>query len=99
MMKLFGEEPRGEPLYRSPALNWKIFPTNHPDAVIHRIRFVGGTRFFVTDQSGRNFMHCSDMEDCYRIIEEHFPWVMLDGIRSGGTIEILRNSSALTAPV
>jgi hypothetical protein len=39
------------------------------------------------------------MEDCYRIIEEAFPWVMLDGVRSEGTIEILRHSRALTAPV
>jgi hypothetical protein len=92
-------DPKGEKIYQSPAVSWEIFPTDHPDAVIHRIRFMGGTRFFVTDRSGRNFMHCSDMEDCYRIIEEHFPWVMLDGIRSEGTIEILRNSSALTAPV
>jgi len=98
-MKFMETEPRGEVFHRSPAMHWEIFPAGNENAVIHRVRFVGGTIFFVTDRSGRNFKHCSDMEDCYRIIEEHFPWVMLDGKRSEGTIEILRNSSALTAPV
>ena len=98
-MKSVAAEPRGEISHRSPAMNWEIFPTGHANALIHSVRFVGGTIFFVTDRSGRNFMQCSDMEDCYRIIEEHFPWVILDGIRSEGTIEILRHSRALTAPV
>jgi hypothetical protein len=39
------------------------------------------------------------MEDCYRIIEEAFPWVTLDGKRSDGAIEIVHLSHALTAPV
>jgi hypothetical protein len=98
-MKFMEAEPKGEVFHRSPAMNWEIFPTGHANAVIHRVRSIGVTIFFVTDRSGHNFMHCSDMEDCYRIIEEHFPWVMLDGVRSEGTIEILCNSSALTAPV
>lgn len=98
-MKFMEVEPKGEVFHRSPAMNWEIFPTGNESAVIHRVRSIGGTIFFVTDRSGRNFMHCTDMADCYRIIEEHFPWVMLDGVRSGGTIEISRNSSALTAPV
>jgi hypothetical protein len=98
-MKFMEAEPKGEVFHRSPAMNWEIFPTGHANAVIHRVRSIGVTIFFVTDRSGRNFMHCADMEDCYRIIEETFPWVILDGVRSEGTIEILRNSSALTAPV
>jgi hypothetical protein len=98
-MKFMEVESKGEVFHRSPAMHWEIFPTRHSDAVIHRVRSFGGTIFFVTDRSGRNFKHCSDMEDCYRIIEETFPWVMLDGTRSEGTIEILRKSSALTAPV
>jgi hypothetical protein len=98
-MKSMEVEQKGVVFHRSPAMHWEIFPTRHPDAVIHRVRSIGGTIFFVTDRSGRNFMHCSDMEDCYRIIEEHFPWVMLDGKRSEGMIEILRNSLALTAPL
>jgi hypothetical protein len=98
-MKSVEAEPRGEVFHRSPAVNWEIFPTGNANALIHRIRSMGGTIFFVTDRSGRNFKHCSDMEDCYRIIEEQFPWVMLDGIRSDGAIEILRHSLALTAPV
>ena len=76
-----------------------MFPTDHPDARIHRIRSMAGTLFFVTDRNGLNFMHCSDMEDCYRIIEERFPWVMLDGKRSNGTIEVFHQSLSLTAPV
>ena len=98
-MKSVEAEPRGEIFHRSPAVNWEIFPTGNANALIHRIRSMGGTIFFVTDRSGRNFKHCSDMEDCYRIIEETFPWVILDGVRSDGAIEILRNSLALTAPV
>jgi len=98
-MRSVEAEPRGEVFYRSPAMNWEIFPTDHADALIHRVRFIGGTVFFVTDRSGRNFRHCSDMEDCYRIIEETFPWVMLDGKRSDGAIEIVHLSQALTAPV
>jgi hypothetical protein len=98
-MEFMEAEPKGEVFYRSPAMHWEIFPTGNSNALIHRVRSFGGTIFFVTDCSGRNFMHCSDIEDCYRIIEEHFPWVMLDGRRSEGTIEILRNSNALTAPV
>jgi hypothetical protein len=89
----------GRTIFQSHSVSWEIFPTEHPDAVINRIRFIGGTQFFVTDRSGCNFLHCSDMEDCYRIIEEQFPWVMLDGIRSDGTIEISHHSVALTAPV
>jgi hypothetical protein len=92
-------ELKGEVFHRSPAMHWEIFPTGNANALMHRVRYIGGTVFFVTDHSGRNFMHCSDMEDCYRIIEEHFPWVMLDGVRSEGTIEILRDSRALTDPV
>jgi len=92
-------DPKGRTIFQSHSVNWEIFPTDHPDAVINRIRFMGGTRFFVTDRSGRNFKDCSDMEDCYRIIEEQFPWVMLDGKRSDGTIEIVHHSHALTAPV
>jgi hypothetical protein len=98
-MRFMDTEPKGEAYYRSPAMNWEVFPTGHADAVIHRVRSIGGTIFFVTDLSGRNFMQCSDREDCYRIIEEHFPWVVLDGVRSNGTIEILHHSMALTAPV
>jgi hypothetical protein len=98
-MRFMDTEPKGAVFYRSPAMNWEIFPTGHANAVIHRVRSIGGTIFFVTDRSGRNFMHCSDLEDCYRIIEELFPWVMLDGVRSNGTIEILRHSMALTAPM
>lgn len=98
-MEALEAEPRGEVFHRSPAVNWEIFPTGDANAVIHRIRFIGGTVFFVTDRSGRNFKHCSDIEDCYRIIEEQFPWVMLDGKRSDGSIEIHRLSHALTAPV
>lgn len=99
MLNILDKEPRGEPFYRSPALNWEIFPTDNPDAIIHRVRFIGGTVFFVTDRLGRNFMHCSDMEDCYRIIEDQFPCVMLDGKRSDGAIEIAHHSFALTAPI
>jgi hypothetical protein len=98
-MRFMDAEPNGDVFHRSPAMNWEIFPAGHANAVIHRVRSIGGTIFFVTDRSGRNFMHCSDMDDCYRIIEEHFPWVLLDGVRSNGTIEILRHSMALTAPV
>lgn len=92
-------DPKGRTIFQSQSVSWEIFPTDHPDAVIHRIRFMVGTRFFVTDRSGRNFKHCSDIEDCYRIIEEQFPGVMLDGTRSDGTIEILHQSLSLTAPV
>jgi hypothetical protein len=92
-------DPKGKTIFQSLSVSWEIFSTDHPDAVINRIRSMAGTVFFVTDRSGRNFKHCSDMEDCYRIIEEHFPWVMLDGKRSDGTIEILRHSQALTAAV
>ena len=98
-MKRADTEPRGAVIYQSPAVNWEIFTTDHPDAVINRVRIVGKTIFFVTDRGGRNFMHCTDMEDCYRIIEERFPWVMLDGIRSDGTIEIFHQSLSLTAPI
>lgn len=68
-------------------------------ALIHRVSFIGWTIFFVTDRLGHNFKHCSDIEDCYRIIEEQFPWVMLDGKRSDGAIEIVHLSHALTAPL
>lgn len=91
--------PKGRTIFQSLSVNWEIFPTDHPDAMINRLRIVGKTVFFVTDRGGRNFMHCSDMEDCYRIIEERFPWVMLDGQRSSGTIEIYHDSLSLTAPV
>ena len=92
-------DTQGKTIFQSPSVRWEIFPTDHPDAVINRIRSMVGTVFFVTDRSGRNSKHYSGMEDCYRIIEEHFPWVMLDGRRSDGTIEISHNSVALTAPV
>ncbi len=92
-------DPKGRVIFQSPAVSWEIFPTGHPDAVINRIRVIGLTHFFVTDREGRNFMHCSDMEDCYRIIEEQFPWVMLDGIRSDGMIEIRHHNLVLTAPL
>jgi hypothetical protein len=98
-MKSIDAEPRGSIIYQSPAANWEIFPTNHPDAMINRVRTVGKMIFFVTDRRGRNFIHCSDMEDCYRIIEDQFPWVMLDCKRSDGAIEIVHHSQALTAPV
>lgn len=91
--------PKWRTIFQSPSVSWEIFPTDHPDAMINRLRIVGKTVFFVTDRGGRNFMHCSDMEDCYRIIEERFPWVMLDGQRSSGTIEIYHDSLSLTAPV
>jgi len=95
------EEPfsRGQTVYQSPAVSWEIFPTDHPDAIINRVRVIGKTILFVTDREGRNFMHCTDMEDCYRLIEERFPWVMLDGIRANGAIEITHQSLSLTAPV
>jgi len=92
-------DPKGRVIFQSLAVSWEIFPTDNPDAVINRVRVMGMTHFFVTDRSGRNFMHCSDMEDCYRIIEEQFPWVMLDGKRSDGMIEISHYSLTLTAPV
>ena len=90
---------KGRTIFQSPSVSWEIFPTAHPDAMINRLRVVGKTVFFVTDRGGRNFMQCSDMEDCYRLIEERFPWVMLDGIRANGTIEIAHQSLSLTAPV
>ncbi len=98
-MKQADAGPRGAIIFQSPAVNWEIFPTDRPDAIINRVRVIGKTIFFVTDRGGRNFMQCSDMEDCYRLIEERFPWVMLDGIRANGTIEIAHQSLSLTAPV
>lgn len=98
-MKQADAEPRGAIIFQSPAVSWEIFPSDHPGAMIHRVRVIGKTIFFVTDRGGRNFMHCTDMEDCYRLIEERFPWVMLDGIRANGTIEIAHQSPSLTAPV
>jgi hypothetical protein len=98
-MKYGAKEPRGAVYYQSPAVSWEVFPTGHAKALIHRIRFIGGTIFFVTDRSGRNFNLCADEEDCYRIIEETFPWSMLDGKRSNGAVEIFHRSLALTAPV
>lgn len=98
-MKRADTEPRGALIYRSPAVSWEIFPAGHPDAVINCVRILGKTIFFVTDRGGRNFLLCTDMEDCYRLIEERFPWVMLDGTRANGTIEIARQSLSLTAPV
>jgi hypothetical protein len=98
-MQSLQEDPKGKTIFQSLAVSWEIFPTDRHDAVINRIRVIGLTRFFVTDCSGRNFMHCSDMEDCYRIIEDQFPWVMLDGKRSDGAIEIAHHSLALTAPI
>ena len=92
-------EPSGKTIFQSHSVHWDVFPTAHPDARINRIRSMAGTVYFVTDREGRNFMHCTDMEDCYRIIEERFPWVMLDGIRSEGTIEVFRQSLSLTAPM
>jgi hypothetical protein len=99
-MKSIDAESRGAIIYQSPAVRWEIFPADHPDAVINRVRIVGKTIFFVTDRGGRNFMmHCSGMEDCYRLIEERFPWVMLDGIRSKGAIEVSHHNRSLTAPM
>lgn len=92
-------DPKERVIFQSPSVSWEIFPTDHPDAVINRVRVMGAMHFFVTDRSGRNFMNCSDMEDCYRIIEEQFPWVMLDGKRSDGMIEIFHHNYTLTAPL
>jgi hypothetical protein len=49
-MNFMEAEPKGEVFHRSPAMHWEIFPSGNANAVIHRVRFFGGTIFLVTDR-------------------------------------------------
>ena len=98
-MKARESSERKEILYESSTMTWERMPAGSSRVWIHKFTFLGRTLFLVTDRFGRNYRKCADEEDCYRLIEEMFPWSMLDGNRSDGAIEIARVSRVLTAPI
>jgi len=77
-----------EILYDSPWVSWERVPAGNAKAWIQQLRFFDRWLFLVTDESGRNYMECSNDEYCYRLIENAFPQTMVVGYRNQGAIEI-----------
>jgi hypothetical protein len=77
-----------EILYDSHGVSWARVRASDTKAWIQQLKFFDRWLFLVTDEFGRNYMDCSNDEDCYRLIEKTFPQTMIFGNRNRGAIEV-----------